>query len=98
MTLPCKALIVAPGGFGTCDELFEFICLQQTGKKDWTPIVLLGSEYWNEIIHWDAMAKYGTVSERDVKRLVFLDTAQEVYDYLTTELIRMESERGADEC
>jgi len=98
MTLPCKALIVAPGGFGTCDELFEFICLQQTGKKDWTPIVLLGSEYWNEIINWDAMAKYGTVSERDVKRLVFLDTAQEVYDYLTTELIRMESERGADEC
>jgi hypothetical protein len=36
------------------------------------------------------------VSERDVKRLVFLDTAQEVYDYLTTELIRMESERGAE--
>ena len=90
MTLPCKALIVAPGGFGTCDELFEFICLQQTGKKDWTPVVLLGTEYWKTVINWEAMAAYGTVSDRDIKRLKFVDTAEEVFEYLKAELEKME--------
>jgi uncharacterized protein (TIGR00730 family) len=96
MTLPCKALIVAPGGFGTCDELFEFVCLQQTGKKDWTPVVLLGTKYWREIINWDAMAKYGTVSDRDIQRLKFVDTAEEVFEYLKEELEKMEHSLPTD--
>ena len=97
MTLPCKALIVAPGGFGTCDELFEFICLQQTGKKDWTPVVLLGCEYWKTVINWEAMAQYGTVSDRDIKRLKFVDTAEEVFEYLKVELEKMEQNLPVDD-
>jgi uncharacterized protein (TIGR00730 family) len=96
MTLPCKALIVAPGGFGTCDELFEFICLQQTGKKDWTPVVLLGTEYWKTVINWEAMAAYGTVSDQDIKRLKFVDTPEEVFEYLKGELEKMEQSLPTD--
>lgn len=43
--------IVLPGGFGTLDEAFELLTLEQTGKADPVPIVLLeipGGTYWKE--------------------------------------------------
>ncbi len=42
--------IALPGGFGTQDETFELLTLQQTGKADPTPIVMLdvpGGTYWS---------------------------------------------------
>lgn len=39
-----QALVVAPGGMGTCDELFEVLTLMQTGKRPVVPIVLFGKE------------------------------------------------------
>lgn len=46
MTLDSSAFIYFPGGFGTFDELFEILALQQTRKIDRTPIILVGSEFW----------------------------------------------------
>ncbi len=44
--------IVMPGGFGTLDELFEAITLVQTKKTEPFPIVLMGSEYWKDLVDW----------------------------------------------
>jgi uncharacterized protein (TIGR00730 family) len=44
-----KGFVSLPGGFGTLDETFELLTLQQTGKSDPAPIVLLdkpGGTYW----------------------------------------------------
>lgn len=49
----CQALVVAPGGVGTLDELFEVLTLRQTGKiQKELPVVLIGREYWETIVNW----------------------------------------------
>ena len=62
------ALVVFPGGFGTFDELFEILTLAQTRKLDRTiPVFLYGSAYWKEVINFEALVRYGTISAEDLK-------------------------------
>jgi predicted Rossmann-fold nucleotide-binding protein len=52
----CQALVVAPGGFGTMDELFEVLTLKQTGKIQKTlPVVLFGKDFWQTAINWQVI-------------------------------------------
>lgn len=69
-----RALVVFPGGFGTLDETFEFLTLSQTKKLDRPLTILLyGSEYWREVIHFDALVKHGTIAEADLKLFRWVD-------------------------
>lgn len=78
-----KALIVFPGGFGTLDELMEVLTLVQTRKVSKPlPIVVFGKEYWNDIMNFEAMAKWGTISQADLDLLHFSDTPEEAFEYL----------------
>jgi uncharacterized protein (TIGR00730 family) len=82
-----KALVIFPGGFGTLDELFELLTLAQTGKlRKEIPIVLYGSEYWDEVADFDAMVRWGTVAPVDLNRLHRTDSVDEAYEHLTSEL------------
>lgn len=52
-----QALVVAPGGMGTLDELFEVLTLKQTGKvQPDLPVVLFGKAFWKAIINWQVRA------------------------------------------
>jgi uncharacterized protein (TIGR00730 family) len=69
-----RALIVFPGGFGTLDELFELLTLAQTGKlARRIPVVLYGRRYWNEIVDFDALARYGMIAPEDVALFTYAD-------------------------
>ncbi len=85
-----KAMVVFPGGFGTLDELFELLTLVQTGKTSKPmPIIVYGREYWDELLNWDAMVKWGTISPEDLDLFSFCDTVDEAFEYLTSELTRL---------
>ena len=89
-----RALIVFPGGFGTLDELFEFLTLSQTGKIDPPPATLLyGTRYWNEIVDFDALVRQGMVDAADLKLLHFVDTPAEAMAVLRKRL-RPQDEDG----
>ena len=82
-----RAIIVFPGGFGTLDELFEFLTLSQTGKID-PPVatLLYGTRYWREIVDFDALVRHGMIAEEDLRLLHFVDTPAEAFAVLRKRL------------
>jgi len=47
-----SAFVIAPGGFGTLDELFEALTLIQTQTIRNFPLILLGDGTWNGLTEW----------------------------------------------
>lgn len=85
-----KGFVIFPGGFGTLDELFEVLTLLQTKKlKKQIPLVLYGSEYWKQVVNFDTLVKYGTISKCDLNLFKICDTVEEAFTYLTEEITRL---------
>jgi len=82
-----KAVIVFPGGYGTLDELFELLTLVQTRKmRKPLPMVLFGTEYWRQVIDFDALVRHGTIDARDVELVHRTDSVDDAYDWLVLQL------------
>ena len=78
-----KALVIFPGGFGTLDELFEILTLAQTEKlAKKILVVIYGSEYWKQLINFQAMIDAGTISAADVELFRMVDTPEEGFEFL----------------
>jgi uncharacterized protein (TIGR00730 family) len=79
--------VVLPGGFGTQDEAFELLTLEQTGKAQPAPIVLLdvpGGTYW---VHWRRFIEHellarGLVSAEDTRLFRITDDVTAACDEL----------------
>jgi uncharacterized protein (TIGR00730 family) len=46
------AVVIAPGGYGTLDELFELLTLIQTRTIRHFPVILIGEGEWDGMIEW----------------------------------------------
>lgn len=83
LAMRAAALVVFPGGFGTCDEMFEILTLRQTGKMNPLPVVLATREYWQGIINFDAMVKAGVIDRSDLDLFSYADDGAGVWRELT---------------
>jgi uncharacterized protein (TIGR00730 family) len=77
LAMRARALAIFPGGFGTMDEMFELLTLQQTHKAPPAPIVLFGKSYWTKVINFEALIEEGAVLPEDLRLFEFVDTAEE---------------------
>lgn len=80
--LRAKVITIFPGGFGTLDELFEALTLIQTGRMEHVPLLLFGSEFWQSIVDFEALAEFGTISPEDLDLIKFVDTAEEAWSII----------------
>jgi hypothetical protein len=79
-----QAFVIAPGGFGTLDELFELLTLIQTATVRDFPAVLIGDSEWDGMLDWlrttalpdgridsdDLTGLYVTAEPQEVVRIV----------------------------
>ncbi|MCL2219979.1 MAG: TIGR00730 family Rossman fold protein [Chitinispirillia bacterium] len=74
-----SAVIIMPGGFGTLDELFETLTLVQTEKVSPMPLVLMGKEFWKEMIDWIRKTMLGEkyISDTDMDLMPMTDDPAE---------------------
>lgn len=80
--------VYVPGGFGTLDELFELLTLQQTGKSEPTPIVLLdepGGRLWHGLRAFaqEQLLPAGVISPDDFDRVLLTDSVAAAADEIT---------------
>jgi uncharacterized protein (TIGR00730 family) len=92
-----KALVVFPGGFGTMDELFELLTLVQTRKSSKRmPIVLYGRAFWEDVIDFDALIRWGTIAPSDLSLFHVADRPDEAFAFLTRELASLYGDKDAE--
>lgn len=52
LALKSEALIFYPGGYGTLNELFEYVVLIETGLVDRVPLICVNKKYWEGLFKW----------------------------------------------
>ena len=77
--LRAAALVVFPGGYGTLDELFNTLCLRQTGRMQAIPIILYGRKYWESIINFQQLADEGVVADEHLDLISYAETPEEAW-------------------
>jgi uncharacterized protein (TIGR00730 family) len=83
-----KALVIFPGGFGTLDELFEILTLEQTEKlSKHIEVILYGSEYWDPVLNVRPLLEWGAIAPHDLDLVHRCDTVDEAFEALTSNLL-----------
>ncbi len=78
-------LICFPGGYGTLDEVFETLTLMQTARTPPSPVVLMGSAFWNPLVDWMSRTlagEYRTISPEDLDLFIVTDDSQEAVEHI----------------
>jgi TIGR00730 family protein len=82
------AFVVMPGGVGTLDELFEALTLIQNGKIKHFPVVIMGTDYWRQLIvsssRWRSVGKS---APSDLNLIYATDSVEEAIAHIRAKAI-----------
>ncbi|HEX3599949.1 MAG TPA: TIGR00730 family Rossman fold protein [Lacipirellulaceae bacterium] len=82
------AFVVMPGGAGTLDELWNALTLIQTGKIKNFPVVIMGTDYWKELIGFiEKMARYRMIADADLRLIYATDSVDEAIAHIRAKAI-----------
>ena len=74
------------------DELMEVLTLVQTKKiHKQMPICIYGEKFWKTVINFEYLADMGMIDHNDLNLFKFVNSPQEAFDFLHTELTRIHS-------
>ena len=76
--LRARAMVALPGGYGTFDELFETLCLIQTGKREPLPVILVGAEYWKSAIDFDYLCDEQMIQRAQLDLFEYAESAEKI--------------------
>ena len=83
------AFVIMPGGAGTLDEMFEALTLIQTGKIKNFPIVIMGTDYWRELIDLiKKMARLEMIGAKDVDLIFVTDSVEQAIGHIRDRAIK----------
>lgn len=79
LTSPAHCFVYFPGGYGTMDEFFEVVDHMAIGKMCHIPIILVGREYWQPLIHilQDDVCALSPHLRDELSNLYVVDSASE---------------------
>lgn len=80
LAIKSHALLFYPGGYGTFNELFEYVTLIKTQMTKSVPIILVNKKYWKGLFTWikkETLPKK-LVGENYLDGIYFVDTTEEI--------------------
>lgn len=86
LSFAAEAYLFFPGGFGTLDEFFEILELLHTKKIFPVPLLLIGSDYWNELddfIRREVFEKHRAIEEKDMAIYQIVDDEETIIKLVT---------------
>lgn len=87
MAIKSDAMIFYPGGYGTLNELMEYLVLEQLDMIDRVPLILVNSAFWRGMNEWfrDVLVAKGTLSPQSLSLLHVVDAESEVIRHVRGE-------------
>lgn len=89
LSIKSEALIFYPGGYGTLNELFEYVVLIETKMVDRVPLICVNTSYWEGLFRWlkRGPLRKGLFSNnmKDVELLSILDKHKDIITIIDEE-------------
>lgn len=85
-----ETFIFFPGGFGTLDEFSEIVTLLQTHKVPKVPVLLVGKDYWLEVLDFlkNTLLSRGTIEPEDLELFKIIDDEDEILSIIRSTPVR----------